>query len=113
MSSLRNRVQLIGNPGKQPEIKSLENGNKLARFSLATNESYKNAKGERVTDTQWHSIVAWGKTADLIEKYVEKGKEVALEGKLVTRNYKAESGETRYVTEVVVDEITLLGGKPQ
>jgi len=111
MSTLRNRVQLIGNPGSNPEVKSLENGNKLARFSLATNESYKNAKGERVTDTQWHNVVAWGKTADLVERFVEKGREVALEGKLVTRNYQTDAGETRYVTEVVIQEVVLLSNK--
>ena len=72
MSTLRNKVQLIGNLGTNPEVITLESGKKLAKFSLATNESYKNAKGEKVTETQWHNIVAWNKTADIIEKYVEK-----------------------------------------
>ena len=80
MSTIRNKVQLIGNVGREPEIVNLESGKKLAKFSVATNENYKNASGERVTDTQWHNIVAWGKTAELIEKYVNKGKEVGIEG---------------------------------
>ncbi|MDT0651909.1 single-stranded DNA-binding protein, partial [Autumnicola edwardsiae] len=76
MSTLRNKVQLIGHVGNDPEIVNLESGKKLAKFSIATNESYKNSKGEKITDTQWHNIVAWGKTAELIESYVPKGKEV-------------------------------------
>ena len=88
MSTLRNKVQLIGNLGNAPEIITLESGKKLAKFSLATNENYKNAKGEKVTDTQWHNIVAWNKTAEIIEKYLEKGNEVAIEGKLTSRSYE-------------------------
>ena len=84
MNSLRNKVQLIGNLGNDPEIINLESGKTLAKFSVATNESYKNASGEKVTDTQWHNVVAWGKTAQIIEKYVTKGKEVAIEGKLTS-----------------------------
>lgn len=111
MNSLRNRVQLIGNPGMDPEIKNLDNGNKLAKFSLATNEHYKNAKGEKLTDTQWHNVVAWGKAAELVEKFVRKGKEVGVEGKLVTRSYETKEGEKRYVTEVVLNEFLLLQNK--
>lgn len=111
MNSLRNRVQLIGNPGMDPEIKNLENGAKLAKFSMATNENYKNNKGEKVTDTQWHTIIAWGKTAELVEKYIRKGKEVGVEGKLVTRTYETKEGEKRYVTEVVMNEFLLLQNK--
>lgn len=111
MNSLRNRVQLIGNPGMDPEIKNLENGNKLAKFSMATNESYKNVKGEKVTDTQWHNVVAWGKTAELVEKYIRKGKEVGVEGKLVTRSYETKEGEKRYVAEVIMNEFLLLQNK--
>ena len=80
MNSLRNKVQLIGNLGNDPEIIMLENGTKLAKFSIATNESYKNAKGEKVTDTQWHNIVAWGKLAEITEGFLSKGKEVMIEG---------------------------------
>ena len=109
MSTLRNKVQLIGNLGNAPEIITLESGKKLAKFSLATNENYKNAKGEKVTDTQWHNIVAWNKTAEIIEKYLEKGKEVAIEGKLTSRSYETKEGDKRYVTEIVCNELLLLG----
>ena len=109
MSTLRNTVQLIGHVGNDPEIVNLESGKKLAKFSVATNESYKNAKGEKITDTQWHNIIAWGKTAELIENYVPKGKEVGIEGKLTSRSYEDKEGIKRYVTEVVCNEILLLG----
>ena len=109
MSTLRNTVQLIGHVGNDPEIVNLESGKKLAKFSIATNESYKNAKGEKVTDTQWHNIVAWGKIADLVENYVPKGKEVGIEGKLTSRSYEDKDGIKRYITEVVCHELLLLG----
>jgi single-strand DNA-binding protein len=109
MSTLRNKVQLIGNLGNTPEIITLESGKKLAKFSLATNENYKNAKGEKVTDTQWHNIVAWNKTAEIIEKYLEKGNEVAIEGKLTSRSYETKEGDKRYVTEIVCNELLMLG----
>ncbi|MAP55800.1 single-stranded DNA-binding protein [Altibacter sp.] len=111
MSTLRNKVQLIGNLGNDPEVLTLESGKKLAKFSIATNESYKNQKGERVTDTQWHNVVAWGKTAEIVESYVTKGKEVAVEGKLTTRSWDDKDGNKRYTTEVVCNELLLLGGK--
>ena len=111
MSTLKNKVQLIGNVGNEPEITNLESGKKVAKFSMATNEFYKNSEGEKQQDTQWHNIVAWGKIAEIVEKYVGKGKEVALEGKLTSRSYETKEGEKRYVTEVVVDEILLLGIK--
>ena len=108
MNALRNKVQLIGRLGQDPEILNLEGGKKLAKFSLATNESYTNAKGEKVDNTEWHNIVSWGKTAEIVEKYVTKGKEIALEGKLTTRSYETKDGEKRYVTEVVCNELLLL-----
>jgi single-strand DNA-binding protein len=111
MNNLKNRVQLIGNLGMNPEIKNLESGKKLAKFSIATNESYKNAKGEKIEDTQWHNLIAWGKTADIIEKYLQKGTEVAVEGKLTNRSYDDKDGNKRYVTENVVNEILMLGNK--
>ena len=111
MNTLRNRVQLIGNLGNNPEIITLESGKKLAKLSLATNESYKNAQGEKITNTEWHNLVAWGKTADIIEKYVVKGTEIAIEGKLTSRSYEDKDGNTRYVTEVVVNELLMLGNK--
>jgi single-strand DNA-binding protein len=109
MSTLRNKVQLIGHVGNDPEIKSFDGGKKLAKLNVATNESYKNEKGEKVEETQWHSLIAWGKTADIIEKYVVKGKEIAIEGKLTHRSYEDKNGEKRYVTEVVIDELLMLG----
>lgn len=109
MSTLRNKVQLIGHVGNTPEIVNLESGKKLAKFAIATNESYKNSKGEKITDTQWHNIVAWGKTAELIENYVPKGKEVGIEGKLTTRNYEDKDGVKRYITEIVCSELLLMG----
>ena len=109
MSTLRNKVQLIGNVGNAPEIKNLESGKKVASFSIATNEFYKNSNGEKVQNTQWHNIVAWGKTAEIIEKYVGKGKEIAIEGKLTSRSYETKEGENRYVTEILASEILLLG----
>jgi single-strand DNA-binding protein len=99
---------LIGHLGAKPEIRTTENGKKVAKFNMATNEVYKNQKGERVTETQWHSLVAWGKVADILEKYVDKGNEVAIEGKLATRNYTDKEGTKRYVTEIQVNEILLL-----
>ena len=111
MSTLRNKVQLIGNLGKDPEITNLDGGKKLAKFTIATNETYKNQKGEKITDTQWHNIVAWGKTAEIIENYVTKGKEVAIEGKLTSRSYDDKEGVKRYITEVVCNELVMLGSK--
>ena len=111
MNTLRNKVQLIGNLGNDPEIITLESGKKLAKFSIATNESYKNAMGEKVTDTQWHNIIAWNKTADIIEKYVTKGNEIAIEGKLTSRSYENKEGEKKNITEVVCNELLMLGGK--
>ena len=111
MSTLKNQVQLIGNVGQEPTITNLESGKKVARLSIATNEHYKNNKGEKVQSTDWHTVVAWGKTAEIIENYVGKGKEIALTGKLRTRTYTTEDGNQRYVTEVEANEILLLGSK--
>jgi single-strand DNA-binding protein len=113
MNNLRNRVQLIGNLGMKPEIKTLESGKKLAKFSIATNETYKNAKGEKITDTQWHNVIAWNKTAEIAEMFLDKGKEVAIEGKLTTRSWDDEQGNKRYMTEIVCSELLLLGAKGQ
>ena len=109
MNTLRNKVQLIGNLGNDPEIINLESGKMLAKFSIATNENYKNADGEKITDTQWHNVVVWGKTASIVEKYLTKGKEVAVEGKLTNRSYETKDGEKRYVTEIVCNELLMLG----
>jgi len=104
MNTLRNSVRLVGNLGMDPEVKNFENNKKLTRLSIATNESYKNDKGEKITDTQWHYLVFWGAQAKLAEDYLKKGDEVAVEGKLASRSYTDKDGNKRYVTEVVVNE---------
>ena len=113
MNALKNRVQLTGRLGQNPEVKHLNNGSTLARFSVATTERYKNKQGERVDDTQWHNVVVWGNLAEIAEQYLQKGKEVALEGKLVHRRYEDKDGNQRYVTEVVAHEFLMLGKKDQ
>lgn len=105
--SLRNRVTLIGRTGKDVEIVNFDNG-MLAKVSLATTDHYTNAKGEKVEDTQWHNLVAYGKTAEIMQKYVQKGKEIAVEGKLTYRNYEDKEGQKRYLTEIKVEEVVLL-----
>lgn len=111
MYALRNKVQLIGNLGNAPEIRKTETGKKLARFSVATNESYRNAQGEKITETQWHNLIAWGKVAEIVEKYLNKGVEVVIEGKLINRSYTDKEGNKKYVTEVEVSELLMLGSK--
>jgi single-strand DNA-binding protein len=113
MYGIKNKVQLIGNLGNTPEIKTMESGKKMARFSLATSENYRNAKGEKVTETQWHSIVCWGKLAEIVEKYLTRGKEIALEGRLINRSYNDKEGNKKYITEVQANELLLLGGKQE
>lgn len=109
MNAMKNSVQLIGHVGQEPEIKNLDGGKKLANLTIATNESYKNDKGEKVEKTEWHRVVAWGSTAEIIEKYVTKGLQIAVEGKLTHRSYDDKNGEKRYITEVIVNEVLLLG----
>jgi single-strand DNA-binding protein len=111
MYALKNKVQLIGNLGNNPEIRTMDGGKKMARFSVATNETYRSAKGEKVTETQWHNLIAWGKVAEIAEQFLNKGSEVAIEGKLTNRNYTDKDGVKRYVTEIQVNEILLLGDK--
>lgn len=111
MYALKNKVQLIGHLGAKPEVKKMESGKKRAVFSIATSESFRNTKGEKQTETQWHRIVAWGKIADIAEQYLDKGKEVAIEGKLTNRHYEDKEGNRRFVTEIVVMEILLIGSK--
>ncbi len=114
MNSLRNRVYLIGNLGQNPEMKNLENGKKLARFTLATTEEFKNSDGQKVKETTWHNIVAWNGTADLAGKYLRKGRQVAVEGRLVYKSYEDKNGVTKYVTEIVINELLFLqSGKEQ
>jgi single-strand DNA-binding protein len=112
MYALKNKVQLIGNLGTAPEVKTFESGKKVAKFRMATSEVYRNAKGEKVTETQWHNLVMWGKLAEIAEKHLTVGKEVAVEGKLVNRSYNDKEGNTKYITEIQVNELLMLGVKP-
>lgn len=105
MKDIKNSVQIIGNVGKAPEIRELQDGKKVARFSVATNENYKNSKGESVKNTTWHNFVAWGGMAAYIERHVAKGSQVAVEGKLSNRSYQDSHGEKRTVTEIIVNEL--------
>lgn len=111
MNNLKNSVRLIGNLGMSPEVKETANGKKLAKFSIATNESYKDENGQKVEETIWHNLIVWGKQADIAEKYLTKGSEVAIEGKLSNRNYTDKDGIKRYVTEIIVNEFLLLGSR--
>lgn len=111
MYALKNKVQLIGNLGGKPAVSSTDSGKKMARFSIATTNSYRNAKGEKITETQWHRIVGWGRIAEIAEKFLVKGKEVAVEGRLVNRSYNDKDGQKRYVTEIQLSELLLLGAK--
>jgi single-strand DNA-binding protein len=109
MNAMKNKVQLIGHVGQEPEIKTFDGGKKVANLTLATNEVYYKENGDKVEKTEWHKVKAWGKTADIIEKYVTKGKEIGIEGKLTYSDYLDKNGEKRYVTEVVANDILLLG----
>jgi len=111
MYALTNKVQLIGNLGNAPAIKTLDGGKKMARFSVATNETYLDRTGRKETETTWHNIIAWGKVAEIAEKYLVKGKEVVIEGKLVNRTYNDKDGNKQSITEVQVNEILLIGEK--
>jgi single-strand DNA-binding protein len=113
MNALRNRVQLIGNLGSNPEIKRFDNGKVLARLSLATTEKYKDDSGKLITDTQWHHVSVWGSLASTVEKYLKKGSEVAIEGKLVYRNFENKEGKKQYITEIVANEVLMLGKKAE
>jgi len=104
-------VQLIGHLGSTPEVRETETGKKLAKFSLATNQSYRNANGEKITETTWHQLIAWGAVADIAEKYLNKGSEVAIEGRLINRSYTDKEGVKKYISEVQVNELLLLGNK--
>jgi len=109
MNAMKNKVQLIGNVGNEPEVKTFGEGKKVANITIATNDFYINDKGEKVDQTEWHRVTAWGKVADIIEKYVTKGKEIAIEGKLTHRSYDDKDGNKRYITEVVALDVLLLG----
>lgn len=108
---MRNKVTLIGNLGNDPDVRTYEGDKRMARLSLATNETYKNKDGERVTDTTWHTLVVWGPLVDVFEKHTAKGNEIAIEGKLVNRSYTDKEGIKRYTTEIHVSDLLLLSGK--
>ena len=111
MNTLRNKVQIIGHLGAAPEVKTLDNGNAIAKMRIATNEAYKNAQGEKITDTQWHNVVAWGKTAEIAGKYLQKGSEVMIEGRLQYREYTGNDGQKRIAAEIVVNELMMMDKK--
>jgi len=111
MNTLRNKVQLIGNLGQNPEVRTFDNGKAMARFSLATTDSYRDASGKKITETQWHNLVAWGNLAKLVEKYLVKGSEVAVEGKLTHRSYDDKEGKKCFFTEIVMNEMVMMRGK--
>jgi len=111
MTTLSNSVHLIGRLGMDPKFVEFDGGKMKATFSLATSDYYKDAKGERVQETQWHNIVAWGKTAKITADYLAKGKEIALEGKLTNRTYEDKEGNKKYFTEVVANQILILDKK--
>lgn len=108
MSSLANRVTLIGNLGQDPETKTTESGKKLVHFTLATKDGFKNAEGQRVNETTWHNIIAWNGLADVAGKFLKKGNEVAVEGRIVYRSYEDKKGVTKYITEIVLNDLELL-----
>ena len=113
MNTLKNKVHLIGNLGFDPEVREIAKGRKVARISVATNDSYRNAAGERITDTQWHTVVAWGTTAEAVERLLRNGSPIALEGRLVHRSYETKEGVKRYITEVVLNDFQLLQPRPE
>lgn len=107
-----NKVILVGNLGKDPEVRYLDNGVAVANFSLATTENYKNKEGEKVSQTEWHNVVLWRGLAEVAEKWLKKGSSVYVEGKIRTRKWEDKDGNTRYSTEILGDNMTMLGGKP-
>ncbi|MDD2527929.1 MAG: single-stranded DNA-binding protein [Lentimicrobiaceae bacterium] len=111
MNSLRNSVQLIGRLGANPEVKTLDKNRKVAKFSLATSDIYFSKSGEKIEETQWHNIIAWNGLATICEKYLTKGKEVALEGKIMNRSYTDKEGKARYITEIVINELLMLDAR--
>jgi single-strand DNA-binding protein len=111
MSNLRNSVRLVGFLGSDPEVKTFGNNKKVARVAIAIDDSYKNDKGEKVKETQWHNLVMWEGLAGIAEKFLHKGSEVTIEGKLVNRNYTDKDGLKRYITEIVVGEMFMMGKK--
>ena len=111
MTSIRNQIQLIGNLGQDPELKTFESGMQAVNSTIATNEFYKNNKGEKIQDTQWHNLVAWGKTAELMTSLLSKGDEVAVQGRLIHKRYEDKSGQTKYIAQIIVKDFVKLTKK--
>ena len=107
--NIKNHVQLIGHVGNTPEVKELASNKRMAKFSIATNESYKDTSGSWVNKTEWHNIVVWGKQTDLVQKHIHKGTELAMTGKLTTRQWEDAAGQKRYTTEIILNEFALVG----
>jgi single-strand DNA-binding protein len=110
-NAIRNSVRLLGRLGQDPEVKQIGNGNKVAKCSIATSESYKSKDGEQVSETTWHQLVIWGKQAEIAERLMKKGVEVAIEGKIANRTYTDQEGVKRFVSEVIVQEFVVLTRK--
>jgi single-strand DNA-binding protein len=108
-----NKVILIGNLGKDPEVRSLEGGVKVAKFPLATSESYKNKDGQRIDSTEWHNVVMWRGLADVAERFLKKGSQVYIEGKIKSRSWDDKDGTKRYATDIVADNMTMLGRRSE
>ena len=113
MNALRNSVRLIGHLGDSPKMRKLDSEKSVANFSIATNENYRDHDGNKKSETTWHKLVAWGKQAEVAEKYLKKGMEIAIEGKLTNRSYEDKNGETHFVSEIVVSDILMLGSKAE
>ena len=113
MSTIKNHVVLIGNLGNDPEVTNFESGSRIAKFSMATNETYKKENGEKTTQTEWHNIVVWGNLVSIVEKYLKKGSEVCIKGKITYRNYQDKQDITKYITEIKADEVLMLGSKQE
>ncbi|WP_415372662.1 single-stranded DNA-binding protein [Patiriisocius sp. Uisw_047] len=107
MNALRNKVQLIGRLGQEPEIKTFEDGNKIANFSMATDDSYKDKNGQKVERAYWHNVVVRGGLVNVVENYIKKGQEIAIEGKLTNRSWDDKDGKKHYVTEVFCTELLM------
>lgn len=108
-----NKAILVGNLGKDPEIRTIDSGRKVAQFPLATTETYKDKNGQRVDQTEWHNVVFWGAIADVIEKYLKKGSQIYVEGRIRTRSYEDKEGVKKYITEIMGDKMTMLGSGPR
>lgn len=108
MNALRNKVMLVGNLGQDPEMKSLESGKKVVNFTLATKEDYKNSEGQKVSETTWHNIVAWNSLAEIASRFLKKGNQVFVEGRIVYRSYEDKQGVTKHVTDIVLNDLLLL-----